>query len=244
MANTPPYDLRNHHGSQSQSLPNINELQTDNMSHPLSPVKESPKKHPENKEIEIPVISMQDFQQVDMNEKLDLLMSAINKINTNFRMKFQELEDKITDEHQGLGPRLIDVESNIGELRMRMDNLEEVNAQLKYELTVIKGLLQVTDNRVINIDKKVVDLTARSMSNNIVISGITGDQEGEDEKSCKQKVLDLLKTQMRMELDNTEVIVAHRSRGRRTVKPRLMIVRCTHSLRQRIFQFTKNLKGV
>lgn len=40
---------------------------------------------------QIPVINMEDFEVVDMNDKLNLLTSAINKINTTFHLKFEEL---------------------------------------------------------------------------------------------------------------------------------------------------------
>ena len=149
---------------------------------------------------------MSDFQQVDMNEKLDLLMLAINKINTNFHLKFDklnekisdeqqkilprlidaeanitELKEKLTDEHQGILPRLIDAETGVAELQERMDNLEETNTSLKDKMAVIRGLLQANDNHVNNIDRKVVDLTMCSMSNNVIITGIQGDTEGEND---------------------------------------------------------------
>ena len=208
---------------------------------------------------------MSDFQQVDMNEKLDLLMSAINKINTNFHIKFEELNEKITDEQQGILPRLIDIEANItdlkekltdehqgilqrlidaeagvADLQERMDNLEETNTSLKDEMPVIKGLLQANDNRVSNIDRKVVDLTMRSMSNNVIITGILGDTDGESD--CKAKVLDLLRHQMKMTVEDHEIKVAHRAKGKRGLKPRSMISRCSFSLREHIFAYTKHLK--
>ena len=180
---------------------------------------------------DIPVISMKDFQQVDMNEKLDLLMSAINKINTNFHIKLEEINTKISDEHQGLTPRLHDAEVCITELQTRMDNLEEANAQLKDEVMIPKGLVQVNDNKVGNLDKKVIDLTARSMANNVVITGINGDTEEED---CKEKVLTLFRSEMKMQVKDSEIEVAHRAKGKRGSKPRAMIVRCQYALCDRL----------
>ena len=88
-----------------------------------------------------------------------------------------------------------------------------------------------------------MDLTVRSMSNNIVISGITGD--GSEEKDCKSKVLEFFRNKMKMEVADTEVEVAHRI-GKLVVgrKPRLMVVRCIFALKERVFEYTKNLKDL
>ena len=114
-----PYDLRARHTSQ----PSINAVQDDNepdsLQHlpqrdatKLSPLKEDnqepPEQHKKSQLAEVPVIRMEDFQQVDMNEKLDLLMSAINKINTNFhhnlRTSILNLMMKLLELFQGYRP--------------------------------------------------------------------------------------------------------------------------------------------
>ena len=54
---------------------------------------------------EIPVVSMEDFKVVDMNDKLNLLMASINKINTNFHHhKFESLTKILSDEVEGVYP--------------------------------------------------------------------------------------------------------------------------------------------
>ena len=79
------------------------------------------------------------------------------------------------------------------------------------------------------------------MSNNITILSLDGDVTGED--NPKEKVIDFFKEKMDMEIKDEEVETAHRLGKKTGVKPRLMVVRCTHSLRSRIFNFTHNLKG-
>ena len=191
---------------------------------------------------EIPVINITDFQQVDMNEKLDLLMSAINKIYTNFHLKFESLNTKLTDEQVGLSPRLVDAENNITDLQTRVDSLEESNIHLKDEVSLLKGLLQVKENWLVILEKKVTDLTVRSMANNVIITGITGDTE--DESDCKAKVLSLFRDKMNMPVEDKDVEVAHCAKGKHGSKPRAMIVRCNQQLRDKIFSYTKNLKNV
>ena len=55
----------------------------------------------ENKGGEIPVVTMLDFEIVNTDDKLNLLMAAINKVNTNFHMKFESLTKWIKEGMQG-----------------------------------------------------------------------------------------------------------------------------------------------
>ena len=227
------------------------------------------KKNKTEEEIEIPVIKMQDFSSVNTDEKLNLIMVAINKINTNFHHKFDEMNEKLftapdalekrlstcekavleckdilEDETEGLVPRFKDVEDNIEDLRGRMDILEEEKSAMLDEIYTLKGFSQVYDKKLGQIDSKVVDLTARSMQNNIIIGGIK--ESAEPRESCKKKVLEFFRDKMKMEVKDKEVLVAHRlgKINNNNTKPRSIVVRCAHSLRERIFSFTKNLKDV
>ena len=159
------------------------------------------------KQQEVPVINMKDFQNVDMESKLDLLMAAINKINTNFHYKFEDLKKNLTDKEDGVFPRLREVEATCDDLVSRIDDLESKNAALSDEVEILKGLLQVQDQKVARHESKIIDLTARSMSNNILISGITNDVKDED---CVTKVKTLFKDIMKMPVDDDEIEVAHR----------------------------------
>ena len=64
---------------------------------------------------EVPVVSMVDFEVVDVNDKLNLLMAAINKINTNFHYKFEDLKEQVTSSIDNLQPQLSRVEQNLQE---------------------------------------------------------------------------------------------------------------------------------
>ena len=215
-------------------------------------------KDPTKQLVEIPVINMEDFRKVDVNDKLDLLMAAINKINTNFHYKFQVLTEQLTDEEDGVFPRLRDLESNYDEMANRVEALETINASLLDEVEVLKGLLHVQDTKIKSNTRKVVDLMPRSMANNVVIKGIVEDSatngsDGSDEaeekavESCKVKALKFFWETMEMEVQDEEVIVAHRignkfGTDKNKNTSRQMVVRCQQSLRDRIFKYAKNLK--
>ena len=51
-----------------------------------------------------PIISMTDFKDVDSDNKLDLLMVAINKMNTNFHVKLDSLNQGLSAEVKNLLP--------------------------------------------------------------------------------------------------------------------------------------------
>ena len=209
-----------------------------------------------NQLVEVPVINMDHFKQVNQNVKLDLLMATINKINTNFHYKFDSLNKQITNDNDGIIPRLKSVEKNIEELQARVDDFEQhlpivkdlqervetlelANARLMDDVALMKGFQQVQDKQLQQCDKRLVNLTARSMSNNIIIYGLCQDEKGQDPT---QIVLNFLKTKLKMQLQDEEVEVAHRLGNKIGIKPRPMVVRCKSSLRQRVFEYTKHLK--
>ena len=99
------------------------------------------------------------------------------------------------------------------------------------EMEVVKGTLQVHDKAITSQQKKVVDLTARSMARNIIISGIdevlqTEENENGVTENCKEKALDFLRTKLKMELEDSEIEVAHRIGKSKNQKTRQMVVRC------------------
>ena len=74
---------------------------------------------------EIPVINMQDFQEVDMSDKLNLLMAAINKINTNMHLKLDSLKKVVEDKKEGIVPKVEKLTKNQEELLARVDDMEK-----------------------------------------------------------------------------------------------------------------------
>ena len=69
----------------------------------------------------------------------------------------------------------------VSDLSNRVQTLERQNADLIDDLAVIKGILQVHDKSIENNKDKVVDLTARSMANNVIIMGLVQKNEDQNE---------------------------------------------------------------
>ena len=229
-------------------------------SNPSSPLSSS--KQPGKQLVEIPVINMEDFEVVDTNDKLNLLMAAINKINTNFHYKFDALKKDISDDTKGIMPhlkklekqqeelqaRMDDWESNIPvvtDLRQRIQDLEAQNCKLQDDVETLKGYIQVQEKAINSNQKKITDLTSRSMANNVVITGLLKDSKDEN---CKEKVLTFLRTQLNMTISDSDVVVAHRmgkqQQGEGGTQSRPMVVRCSLELRRTIFNHTSRLKNI
>ena len=228
---------------------------------PVSPLKDKTEK-------DFPVISINDFSAVDMNGKLNLLMVAINKINTNFHLKFEAMNEHLymgehsfvkqiesaettivnisevlNDEREGILPRMRDAESSLEDVQDRLEKLETKCASLQDQIVSLKGAAQVHDNQIHSTARKVIDLTARSMSCNIIIQGIVSDP-GNMNEDCKTKVLEFMRNKMSMDLQDSEVLVAHRLGYKKTTRSCNIVVKCDQALWDRVFKYTKNLKDL
>ena len=93
------YNLRNCHVSQPVMINPDPQADTQSTPQPSSMQEISEETGAKEK---IEVIKMKDFTAVDSDEKLNLLMVAINKINTNFHHKFKELSDQLNDPEKGI----------------------------------------------------------------------------------------------------------------------------------------------
>ena len=165
------YNLRRRHGSTI----NMGDSGIHSSTNPLPPIKDrnqdpAPINKDEIENKEMPIIAMGDFEAVDMNEKLNLLMVAINKMNTNFHHKFKELNNEINDPTAGMKAKLESYAANIKEIYEslededegafpcirqlehdyegmvdQIDKLESQLANVTDQLTMIRGTIVVHD---------------------------------------------------------------------------------------------------
>ena len=129
----------------------------------------------------------------------------------------------------------------VPEMAKQITTLSDTVATILDDISMLKGFTQVQDRDITELKNKTVNLLARSMSNNILITGILGDSENED---CKVKVLQLLWEHVKLDIEDEDVVVAHRLGKKLKDKTRMMVVRCSHKLREIMFQNTANLKNV
>ena len=90
----------------------------------------------------------------------------------------KSLSDEIRGD-SGLKRHLSELQEQSGSQEDRMRHLEEENAKLKRELTVLKNIVIHTNHRVTHNETQITDLKIRSMSANILIHGIK-EKQGEN----------------------------------------------------------------
>ena len=129
-------------------------------------------------------IGVQDFSQVEVVEKLDLLLVAMNKMHIALNDKFSSVSKALFHEDYGIDARVGKMDELLLASHKRIEALEQNNLQSQNEVFLLNRTIQKQDKQIVAMNKKLTDLTARNMSNNIFISGITGDKKDEN---CKQK---------------------------------------------------------
>ena len=67
---------------------------------------------------------MTEFEEIDLENKMNVLMAAINKMNTNFHLKFESLEKKLSASG-GIALKIGALENKFDELNARVDEAEE-----------------------------------------------------------------------------------------------------------------------
>ena len=196
-------------------------------------------------EIKKPIIDKQEFANAADPEKLTMIMDAINNVGQILSRKLVALQMAMSSEEDGLFPRVRELEQETDDLIDKTDkanNLAEKCAILEEENVQMKGIIAVQDRKITAMSQQLTDLKARSMSKNIVISGLLGDENEED---CKQKTESFIKEKLKKEVAAGDVKVAHRLGPRQPgTRARQMVVKCKPNLRYSIFKYTKNLKGV
>ena len=210
---------------------------------------------------EIPVIEMTAFETVNMDDKLNLLMSAINKVNTNFHLQLEAMQKSMVDQVKKVDPRIGALESLNQELTARvdepegqcagfkdicnrMDMVEWENSKLKDNIATLKGFIQVHDKAITSNKGKIIDLTTHSMANNVIISGIP--ESNEEKENCKAIILEFLEQKLQLAVPLNQVEVAH-CMGKKSPQAKYshsIIARCSIDLKECIFKATHLLKDV
>ena len=131
------------------------------------------------------------------------------------------------------------------------EEMESLKAQLeevKAENLIYRGVLTRYSKQLDSLNEKVAMLSVRSKEKNITISNLPGDLKGE---TCRETVLSFLRAQVEIDVDVSEILVAHRVGKVNKTKLKddlfdhrhMMLVRCIPELKKCIFANIKNLKG-
>lgn len=137
---------------------------------------------------------------------------------------------------------IIDLNNEAHGIRERISVLEDQTDVLNRDMSLVKGFTQKHEKQLDLQGRQTTQMTARSMSKNFTISGLL---ESKNE-NCNWKVLEFLRSEMRIQVEQHEVKVAHRlgfhNPGAGSTKPRLMVVKVSRDLKERILRNKNKLK--
>ena len=173
-------------------------------------------------------IELEMFMKLTSTEKMEKLVEKFNMLC----IKTKNIDEGLVDENTGLATIVATAQTQVDQACT--DILE-----LKWENSILKGLVQKQAKQIESLNSKVLKLTARSMDKNVIITGIQGDNAKEN---CKSSVTNFLKQVLEIEVKDEEIIVAYRKGMQRQKIARPMLVHCQYPLKERIFQNVKNLK--
>ena len=140
-------------------------------------------------------IEIKSFEKESQQEKMGTILSTLNGLC----LKLEEIDVQNNHDTDGLQVKLETVQSQADSATLGV-------AKLKKDNGILRGLVQRQFNQIRELNEKVAMLTARSMQNNVTISGLEGD--GPKEK-YKDNVINFLKEKVGIEVDEDEILVAH-----------------------------------
>ena len=179
-----------------------------------------------------PPIDESQFETETDQAKMFTMVTTLNDIC----LKLAELDIRQHHETDRVDTRLTSIQTQVDNTTINVDRILKENG-------VLKGLVQRQFMQIRELEDKVTYLSAKSMENNVTISGILeGDKKGKE--NCLEKVTKFLRECVEIDVAEEEILVAHRI-GKLNIKakkPRLVVVRCMPRLKERILQNSKNLK--
>lgn len=231
-----PRKLRNH--SQSQSQSGINPP-SNKMSGIL----------PENA-IDLStgeLIQKEEFAKKSTAQKLDSVADAINKmydemseVTTSLEEKIKPINDVIFEDNTGLLSQLEATTAHTKGLDDGMQTLAEENLKLRDELDILKGVVHKMANQLDIANGKINQLVAKSMEDNLVITGVLDDFP---KKKVRKQVHQFFQEQLGLlNVRDDDILKVYRIGQPQQNRHRAIMVHCTPELRRYIINNSSNLR--
>ena len=142
-----------------------------------------------------------------LNTRLDSMDTKLDKLDAYDR-KINDMQNKLQDAERRYDEKVIELErkNEVARRKVRQinDKTEEVGID-QSKLEVMIDVIINQDNKIREMNKVITQLQARSMRQNIVISGLS---EIKDE-DCKQKAKEFFKENLKIK-EEIDIEIAHR----------------------------------
>lgn len=190
------------------------------------------------------LLRKEDFEKKNNTNKIDAVFEAVNKLynhHAQVSARTKSLEYAVFDQEDGILPQLNGVATFAKSAQDKQDLLTKEVLALREELDIAKGLIQKQSKQIKELKAKQVDLTARSMANNLTISGINGDTKDADVKS---QLYNFLEEELGIDMEEQENITkVHRLGPPIKDGHRAIVFLCPDGLRKKIFENVTRLAG-
>lgn len=190
------------------------------------------------------LLKKDEFDKKNNAGKLDSIFEAVNNLYTMYaktNAKLKPVELAVFDTENGILPQ---VQGLADHAKGSVDTISTMRAEvlaLREELDITKGLVHKQNKQIIALKSKQAELIARSMSENLTVTGIKNDVPKADTKIL---LLNFLSEHLEIELeDEEEITVVHRLGMPAKGYHRSIVFKCPASLRSRIFDNARKLAG-
>lgn len=191
------------------------------------------------------LLRKEDWSGKNNTHKLDMVFESINKLYAVYDQvakKIQPLNVAVFDTDDGILPQLQNLADYAKGADSRVDHLMKENNSLREELEVVKGILHKQAKQISTLQSRQVQQTARSMAENITISGIIGDSEQADASDAKLLAKAFLAEELEIEDEEQNgILVAHWLGQYTKDKHRSIIIKVKPNLKTKILDNTHKL---
>ena len=162
------------------------------------------------KEINKQLLDPEEFEDGSIEQKMDQIVDAIQTLN----LRFSQVHNIVNDVQDGLDPRLEGASAQTTDNQERIEELEQENKKLRFELDLLKNLFFKQHAVTESLREKATLATAKSMSSNVCIVGIDGDKE-KDER-CTENVNNFIEKVLEIVIPKAKNLRHLSSRGVQT----------------------------
>lgn len=177
-----------------------------------------------------------------IDEKLDPLWNTVFEEEVGLQDVVKKLENAFYEEDTGVKSKVLQLEQSADYMSKNYDDLVKELDAIKSEQEIIRGYVTKHEDQIVAVQDKTTDIIAKSMENNISISGI----EEQQDENCLDKVKQFLEDELRIENIDTgelyKIKEAFRVGVPSTIKPRVMIVKCNQFLRKKILDAAREYR--
>lgn len=193
------------------------------------------------------LIQKEEFSKRNTAQKLDSVADAINKmyqkmneVTDRLERKIRPVEDAVFNTDMGMLPQLETMVDHATSVDERIQTLSEENLQLRDELDLLKGIVHKVVNQMDGANGKINQLIAKSMEDNLVVTGVLGDLS---KKNARKQFHHFLREEMGLiNIEDNDILKVYRIGQINENRARPLMVCCTPDLRRYILANSYVLK--